>query len=78
MPTSPRWKVYTASGEYIAACKHAQDAARLVARYGDDARIRFLHGRAVWIEGREAAAAAESYRRAAAIMQWRVLEHAHG
>lgn len=61
MAASPNWKVYNPSGEYVAACKHAEDAAALVALYGDGAKIKHRHGETVWHEGEEQQRAAESY-----------------
>lgn len=61
MAASPAWKVYNSAGEYIAACKHLEDAACLVAFNGDGATIRSGHSRVVWREGAETQSAAESY-----------------
>lgn len=71
MASAPRWKVYNPQGEYVAACKHVEDAACLVAFYGDGATIRDGHGirGIVWHEGKEGQPAAESYDH--------VAEHVH-
>lgn len=61
MAGSPQLKVYSPSGEYVASCKHAEDAAALVSLYGDGATIRVGHRRTVWTEGAELQSAAESY-----------------
>jgi hypothetical protein len=61
MAGSPQWKVYNDSGEYVAACKHAEDAAALVANYGSGAKIKHGHSLVVWHEGHEAESAGESY-----------------
>jgi hypothetical protein len=60
MAGSPRFKIHNPSGEYIASCKHLEDAAAIVGNYGDGATIKD-GGRVVWREGREAFSAAESY-----------------
>ena len=53
MAASPKWKVYSPENEYVAACKHVEDAAAVVALRGDGATIREGHTKAtiVWIEG---------------------------
>ena len=63
MANAPRFKVYTPDGEYVASCKHAEDAAALVALYGDGATIRAGHSRRdiLWHEGFQGQPAAESY-----------------
>lgn len=55
MTESPRFKVYNADGMYIAACRHIEDAAAVVALHGDGATIRDGHPRTrtVWLEGRD-------------------------
>ena len=63
MAAAPRLKVYNPGGVYVAACKHIEDSAALVALYGDGATIRNGHRATdiVWAEGREEQPAAESY-----------------
>lgn len=63
MAASPKYKVFNPSGEYIASCKHASDAAALVVLYGNGAEIRTEHARSatVWREGTEPQSASESY-----------------
>lgn len=34
MAATPQFKVYNPNGEYVAACKHPEDAAAIVALYG--------------------------------------------
>jgi hypothetical protein len=51
MASTPRFKVYTPSGEYVAACKYAEDAAFVCGSYGDGATIRDGHARVVWRDG---------------------------
>lgn len=70
MAGAPALKVYNPSGDYVAACKCGEDAACLVALYGDGASIRFGHskGRTVWTEGAEEFPAGESYDRVAALI----------
>lgn len=73
MASAPSWKVYRfgKSGEYIGACKYAEDAAALAAIVGA-AVIKWNHRLIVWTEGAEAFSAAESYDRAADIMHRRL------
>lgn len=62
MAASPFWKVYNPHGEYVAACKHAEEAACLVAFLGPGAEIRADHSTRVrWQEGLELQPAHESY-----------------
>lgn len=61
MSSSPKYKVYDASGTYQAACKEIEAAAALVALYGDGSTIRFDHRTALWREGKEIQPAGESY-----------------
>lgn len=61
MAGTPKWKVYSPDGEYIAATRYAEDAAALVAVRGDGATIRWNHGSVVWREGAEKQPAGESY-----------------
>ena len=62
MSNVPSWKVYTPDGKYVAACKYPEDAAAVVASYGDGASIRWLHRKkdTVWTEGTDGSAG-ESY-----------------
>jgi len=63
MAGSPLLKVYSATGEYVAACRYAEDAAAIVALRGEGTTIRLGHTKrqTVWTEGQEAQAAGESY-----------------
>ena len=54
MGAAPRFKVYTAGGEYVAACKFPEDAAAICAAYGEGATIRDGHARVVFTNGAEA------------------------
>ena len=53
MGSAPRYKVYSADGEYRAACKYVEEAAAIVALLGDGATIRCGHSAkdARWTEG---------------------------
>ena len=55
-----RFKVYTASGQYVASCKYAEDAAAIIAAYGGGT-IRDGHRKVVWREGSETETASDSY-----------------
>lgn len=74
MAASPFWKVYNPQGEYVASCVHAEDAATLVACYGNGAEIRGGHARKflVWSEGNETFPAGESYDRVALLCAERI------
>lgn len=72
MAATPTWKVYTAAGEYVAACKHAEDAGAIAALHGTGSEIRHGHRSVCWIEGADGHAsesldqvAATCYRRLA-------------
>ncbi|HET7413417.1 MAG TPA: hypothetical protein VFJ18_12235 [Pararhizobium sp.] len=71
MAATPQWKVYRA-GEYVAACKYAEDAACLVSMSGGV--VKHGHNLIVWREGSEEFSAGESYDRAARIMKSRRYE----
>ena len=68
MSAAPRYKVYTADGEYVAACKYAEDAAAIIASYGNGSQIRDGHKRTVYTEGEHPASAGDSYDRVAEIV----------
>lgn len=63
MAAAPQLKVFAPTGEYVASCKYAEDAAAIVAVYGDGAEIRIGHKKAnvVWREGSEDQPAGESF-----------------
>jgi hypothetical protein len=60
MAAAPFWKVYTAFGNYEAACKSPEIAAVVVSVLGDGATIRAGHTKIVWTEGADGHAG-ESY-----------------
>jgi hypothetical protein len=74
MAGSPRFKVYNPQAEYVAACRHCEDAACLVALYGEGATIRWQHGKPIWVEGKESQKASESYDFVAEVVRSRILE----
>lgn len=61
MAGSPKLKVFNVKGEYVASCKHAEDAAAIVALHGRGAKIKYEHKHIVWTEGAETQPAAESF-----------------
>jgi hypothetical protein len=71
MAATPPFKVYKGA-EYIAAFKHADNAAAFVAVIGEDATVRYGHNTILWREGAEAFSASESYDGAADIMLGRM------
>lgn len=73
MSGSPSLKIFNPQGEYIGCVKHYEDAACLVASYGDGAEVRYGHNkrRLLWREGAEEFSAGESYDRAGAVMRKR-------
>lgn len=72
MARSPEFKVYNPEGEYIAAMKHLEDAAAVVALYGEGTTIRYGHTRVLWREGAEKFQAQYSYDGTAAICRERL------
>ena len=68
MAGSPQWKVYR-DGEYVAACKYAEDAAAMVSVSGGV--VKHGHSLIVWREGSEKYSAGESYDGAARVMEQR-------
>lgn len=78
MAASPGLKVFNPSGEYVASCKFAEDAAAIVAIYGDGAQIRFGHRPkdVVWTEGSEEHPASESFDGVALVVAGRVAARA--
>lgn len=76
MATTPRFKVHTPKGEYVASCKFLEDAAALIAVYGDGATIKDARtGITVWHEGRETMPAGESYDNVRALGWTRINAH---
>lgn len=73
MAGSPKWKVYR-DGKYVAACKHIEDAAVLVAAAPTGSEIRYEHSFVVWREGHESQPAGASYDFVHETVQARVLE----
>lgn len=63
MAATPRYKIYNADGEYVAACKYIEESAMLVGLLGDGTTIRDGHEKKyiVWHEGKQDQSAAESY-----------------
>lgn len=72
MSGTPKWKVYL-DGEYVAACKHAEDAAAIVAM-SNSGVVKYDHKTVVWNEGSEEFSACDSYDRAAQVMHERIDE----
>jgi predicted TIM-barrel enzyme len=74
MAGAPHLKVFNKAGEYVAACKHAEDAAAIIAAYGDGSSIRVGHSKSytVWHEGLEGQPAAESYDHVAQVVAKRI------
>jgi hypothetical protein len=71
MSGSPKYKIYSASREYVASCKYLEDCAALAALRGDGTKVLLGHSTVLWIEGMEEIPAGESYDRAAEIMAFR-------
>jgi len=66
--SSPKYKVYDNDGQYVASCKHLEDAAILVGiGYPDRGTVRLGHGRTLWTNGVDGNAS-ESYDGAAQVM----------
>lgn len=74
MAASPEFKVYR-NGEYVAACKYAEDAAAIAGMYtGTEVRYGHRAKDRIFLEGSEEVNAADSWDGAAAIMHQRVEE----
>jgi len=71
MATTPRFKVYNPSGEYVAAVKHPEDGAAICAAYGPGSQIRDGHKRVVYEDGKDGDAG-NSYDEAAAVVLSRI------
>lgn len=74
MAASPKFKVYNARDQYMAACKEPEAAAVLVSFYGVGSRIRYGHLWVLWTEGDEPIPAAESYDTVARIVHQRLAD----
>lgn len=75
MAASPRFKLFNPEGEYVASFKHAEDAACLLALYGEGAILRWRDRRLVlWREGKETQPAGESYDHVADVVHRRLDE----
>lgn len=68
MAATPKYKIYDAQGTYQASCKRAEDAACLVAFFGDGAKIKLSAGSLLWHEGQENMPAGQSYDNAAEVI----------
>lgn len=71
MASSPVWKVYDSTGEYVASTKEIAGAALLMSLYGEGSTIRHAHRRVVWTEGVDGEGA-ESYDRVALVAEARL------
>ena len=76
MAGAPQLKIYDKNGEYLAACKRAEEAAALMAFLGDGSSVRNGHQKShtVWIEGKEKKSASESYDFVAQIVYERMAD----
>lgn len=76
MAGAPRFKVYSADGEYLAATKRPEEAAAVVAMLGVGATIRSGHAKKdiVWHEGRECQGAGDSFDHVAVVVYERLGE----
>jgi len=74
MAASPLWKVFNPSGEYVASCKYAEDAAAIVGSYsGGEIRAGHSKSLTVWREGFEdAGTATDSYDTVATVCNERL------
>lgn len=74
MAATPNLKIFNPKGEYVACCKFAEDAAAIIALYGNGATIRNGHSKkfTVWHEGKEEHLAGESYDIVAAVVNHRI------
>lgn len=72
MGATPRFKIHDETGVYVAATADPTLAAALIGAAGYEGWKVKHTGRIIWREGAEEIAAAESYDRAAEIMDARV------
>lgn len=72
MAASPPIKVYR-EGEYVASCKYFEDAAALAGTTTGTV-VKWQGAKVIWVEGKEAIDACDSWDQAADIMQKRVAE----
>jgi hypothetical protein len=73
MAGSPRFKVYTYDGEYVASFKYADDAAVLIAaRHGGTIRDGHDKRSTLWTEGIESQNAGDSYDHVAQVVHDRI------
>ena len=63
-----RYKVLNPAGEWIASCRHGEDAANLAGANGDGSKIKDKFAGIVWTEGKEAFSAANSWDGCAHVM----------
>ena len=71
MAKSPRWKVYSDDGVYLAGCKHILDAAAILGAHGIPGyTIRDLHRTIVWTDGSDGVAG-DSYDHVVAVVSER-------
>ena len=72
MAASPRYKVYSVEGKYLASFKYASDAASLVGCRGTlGTTIRDGHSTVVWEDGKDGEAG-DSYDRVADVIHSRI------
>lgn len=75
MAASPRWKVYSEDGEYLASTHYVEDAAMIVSgRAGGTIRDGHAKKDIMWEEGTEDQPANESYDFVATVVHERVQE----
>ena len=53
MAKAPRFKIYNDAGEYIAACKYAEDALTLVEAGGGTIRVGHSKKDTVWVPAQD-------------------------
>lgn len=68
MSGTPKFKIFR-NGEYVAACRYAEDAAAAVAAFGDVVKYE---GRIIWRTISEQSEFTESYDAAADLMLGRI------
>jgi len=71
MAASPKYKVYTSAGEYVAACKYAEDAAAVASLYGEGSTVRSGHRKVLFADGIDGISGGESVDDAAALIHER-------
>ncbi len=70
MASSPIYKVYR-DGEYVASCKHTEDAAAICGMGGEKVMVKLNHRKVIYDHSKDNEIASDSWDEAAEIMRAR-------